>query len=130
MDASSSKSEKMSDRIIRRVERKLDNGENSFAARGVMASLALALSSLDEKAIISQTNQRIVELMESRKAEGAVYAERIDLGNGEQDTTDYVFVAKRNDTKTGVPDFRSIGRAGGKIVVRERTSGFDRIAGI
>lgn len=130
MAPDNSRSERMQDRILSRVEKKLDQGKNFFAARSIMSTLALAMTSSNDRAAIQEVNERIIKLLESKKAEGAVYATREDLGNGEEDTTDYVYVAKRDGVNTGATHIFLEEQPGRTLVVRERTSGFDEAVGI
>lgn len=121
------RSERVTGKIIDRVERKFDKGNNHFMARGIMAKVALAMTVPDDREIIQQTNNRITDFLQSRNAEGIVYAVRQDLGNGLQDSTDYVGIYARNGERTSLeaPDFT--GRFGRFIIVRVQTPGFDDI---
>lgn len=113
----SPKGQRQTERIVSRVERKFDKGNDLFVARGILSSAAIGFSN-EEFQIIGEANRRIVELLESKGAEGAVYAVREDYGNGDQDSTDYVLVASRDGRPTkAIP-------ATGRWFPREETSGF------
>lgn len=85
-------------RIAERAGRLLDRGENVFTARSLAASIAIGIlfddydSMRDVKA---DGNDRIIAEMTKRSIEGLVYADRMDLGNGYQDSTDFVVVTSR-----------------------------------
>ena len=107
------------EKILARVERKFDRGANLFRARGAMASIALVFFE-NEREIIIDANAGIVELLKERNAEGEVYAVREDLGNGYQDSTDFVRVTSRD----GVPTYMLRTHNDG-IVIRASTGNID-----
>jgi hypothetical protein len=112
----------LSEKIISRVEKKFEKGENHFVARGVMASIALALSDPGVRQdILLDSNERIVRFLQDRDAAGEVYALREDLGNGAQDSTDYVRVTSRNGVNTNV----SRNETSGEAVIRMTTADID-----
>ena len=112
----------LSEKIIDRVERKFNRGENHFAARGVMASIALALSDPEVRQdTLLDSNERIVRFLQDRDAVGEVYALREDLGSGAQDSTDYVRVTSRNGMDTGVQRNDTTG----VVVIRMTTADID-----
>lgn len=112
---------KTTQRIMDRVERKFDNGQNHFAARGALSSIALAFTASDGVEAIHHANERIIEFLKDRNAEGVVYAVREDLGNGFQDSTDYVNIHMRNGEQTGRSLEELSNRMGRLIVVRAYT---------
>ena len=99
-----------------RVERKFDSGNNHFAARGVMSSIALAMMASEGREVIHHTNERIVDFLQERNAEGVVYAILEDLGNGFQHSTDYVDIHMRNGEQTGL-SLESISKKMGRLIV-------------
>ncbi|MDB5180070.1 MAG: hypothetical protein JWN12_702 [Candidatus Saccharibacteria bacterium] len=112
----------LSERIVSRVEQKFDRGENHFTARGILATIAIGLMDPQPRQdILLDSNERIVRLLQERDAEGEVYALREDLGNGEQDTTDYVLVTNRNGIETGAERARMTGR----VILRATTAEID-----
>lgn len=112
----------LSERIIKRVEQKFNGGENHFAARGVLASIALGLADAEVRQdTLLDSNERIVRFLQSRDAEGEVYALRADLGNGDQDSTDYVRVTNRNGVDTGTVR----GNTTGRVILRATTAEID-----
>jgi len=113
----------LSERIVQRAERKFESGNDHFAARGILASIAILLSEPQVRdAILLDSNKGIVRMLEEKGAEGEVYAVRQDLGNGEQDSTDYVRVTSRDGMATHVPRNREYGS---EAVVRDSTSDID-----
>jgi len=115
----------LGERIIDRAERKIHGGENHFAARGVLASIALALMVMDDtevgQTILLDTNKAIVDSLRRSGAEGEVYALREDFGSGKQDSTDYVLVTKRDGVETGAER----GRTSGVVILRATTAEID-----
>lgn len=106
-------------RIIARAERLIDRGDDLFTARSVMASIAMFLlldDHPDVRAVREEANAGIIQALAQRGAEGMVFADRVDLGNGPQDSTDFVLVTAREGVKTiRRPDIH------GELVVRDAT---------
>lgn len=106
-------------RIVARAERLIDRGDDLFPARSVMASVAMFLfldDHPDVRAVREEANAGIIQVLAERGAEGVVFADRVDLGNGPQDSTDFVLVTARRGIKTiRRPDIH------GELVVRDAT---------
>jgi len=113
----------LSERILNRVERKFNSGENHFAARGILASIALGLVDTEVRHdTLLDTNERIVRFLRDHQAEGVVYAVRQDLGNGDQDSTDFVHVKVRDGIETGVGRSKSDNET---VIIRADTAEID-----
>lgn len=113
----------LSEKLIQRVEKKFENGENRFIARGALASLALALTTNTEVRdnTILDSYERSMRFLQDHDAEGAIYAVRSDRGNGLEDGPDKLVVTKRDGIETGeVLDPRD-----GAVVVRMTTEQID-----
>lgn len=112
------------EQIMTRVERKFEKGENFFRARGVMARIALVFTS-DELEVIADTNERTVRFLDDKGAEGYVFAFRDDLGNGYEDSTDFVLVTSRDGHPTVLPPAHEHNINGHGIVIRASTDTID-----
>lgn len=114
----------LNEKLIQRVEKKFENGENHFIARGVLASLALALTTDTEvrQNTLLDSYERSMRLLQEKNAEGAIYATRTDRGNGMQDGPDRLIITKRDGTDTG-ETLSSVSDGG--IVVRMTTEQID-----
>jgi len=88
-----------SERIIERVERRFDSGENHFRARTVLADLALR-GAQDAKELIEDSDERIIRSLSNAGAEAVIYYIVGDHGNGPQPTAEYVCVTKRDGVET------------------------------
>ncbi|MFZ2126252.1 MAG: hypothetical protein WAV04_01955 [Candidatus Microsaccharimonas sp.] len=111
------------ERIMTRVEHKFDKNENLFFARSLMARIALVFTP-NEGEIIADTNERIVRFLKDRHAEGVVYATREDLGNGKQDSTDFVMITSRDGQSTSI-DIAVGKETLEKMVIRTSTEDVD-----
>jgi len=112
----------LGERIINRAEQKIQSGENHFAARGFLASIALALMDAEVRQnTLLDTNKAIMKSVHDSGAEGQVYAHREDLGSGQEDSTDYVLVTKRNGVETGAER----GQTSGVVILRATTAEID-----
>lgn len=91
-------------RILEHAERRFEQGRNHFRARSMAASFALLLSerSADVKA---DANQLIVDMLETRGAEGVIYTIRMGDGAETGDDSDYVLVTERDGGLTGAKPF-------------------------
>lgn len=113
------RAEEITGRIVTRAEKLIDRGENLFPARSFMSGLAI-WAFLDDhpevSAVLRESNAGIMRALLERGAEGMVFADRMDLGNGYQDTTDFVAVTARDGAAT--PISPSIY---GELVIRDTT---------
>lgn len=112
----------LTEKIVSRAERKFEKGDNHFIARSAMASLALFFTD-SSRDIIRSANERIIQVMEERGAEAAIYAVEMDLGNGYEHSGDVVLIAEREGVPTGqLPVEPTI--SGAVLIIREETPGF------
>ena len=88
-----------SERIIERVERRFDSGENHFRARTVLADFALR-GAQDAKELIEDSNERIIRSLSSAGAEAVIYTITGDNGHGGHASAAYVCVTKRDGVET------------------------------
>lgn len=91
------------DRVVKRAEHRFTNGSNHFMARTALASMAPSFtfdSAESRDYAFVRANEGIVAMLQRNQAEGEVYAVREDLGNGKQDSTDFVRVTKRGGIAT------------------------------
>jgi len=106
-------------RIIARAERLIDRGNNLFMARSTMANAAIWMfldDYQDVQAVHEEANAGIIRALAARGAEGMVFADRMDLGNGYQDSTDFVAVTARNGARTLIsPEIY------GELIIRDAT---------
>lgn len=110
---------RFTERVIGRAERRFEGGKNHFMARSTMTSIAAFFMFSDYKPLhdaFIRANEGIVSMLAAHDAEGEVYAVREDLGNGYQDSTDFVRVARRGGVATN-----ALRRPGQGVVVRAET---------
>ncbi|MEO6110151.1 MAG: hypothetical protein ABIP50_04030 [Candidatus Saccharimonadales bacterium] len=108
-----------SDRVVERAESKFEKGKNLFMARTMLSSIAASLTFSDYSSLnyaFARANEGIMSMLETHGAEGEVYAVREDLGNGYQDSTDFVRVTKRGEAAT-----HAMRTPGQSIVIRALT---------
>lgn len=108
--------------VGRHVERRLDRGEVVFAARPVLASLAIGLMTGEKYAEARQaTADAAIAALEASKAEGELFAIRQDLGNGLEDSRDKIHVTRRDGAETNAL-YGTEDNPGLEPIIRARTS--------
>lgn len=111
--------QRLTKKVVDRASRQFEQGKDHFTARSVLAGMAMSMSSSYEQTrdLMATANDGIVNMLEANGASGVVYALREDLGNGLQDSTDYVKVVARSGHPTD-----TIGVNIDNSVIRARTT--------
>ena len=93
---------RLTEKVTRYVERRLDKGENVFPARPMMAAIAINIFMAGDERVEAEhaVNQATIDALRSHDAEGVVYTVLQDLGNGYEDSPHFVLVAARDGQPT------------------------------
>ncbi|MDN5275989.1 MAG: hypothetical protein JWN33_638 [Candidatus Saccharibacteria bacterium] len=94
----------LSEKILGRVERKFNKGDNLFFARSLLARFALASSAgflaekMDEKN--DESNRQIARRLADMGANAVIYAHRTPNGIESSDSQDFVIITARGGIET------------------------------